>query len=147
MAADLDEILPHRFPFALLDRVDELDAGLRAAGTLLVSRNAPFLAGHFPGRPVLPGVLLVEAMAQLSGVVLWSAEPTGTDAPSAPVGGLGVLAAVKRLRFRRIIVPGEVVRIDTELTARLGGVSEFKVSARVGRALAADGALDIGFHD
>lgn len=140
-AQDLDEILPHRYPFALVDRVEELEAGRRATGTMLLSRSAGYLAGHFPGRPMLPGVLLIEAMAQLSGVVLWSALVEG---PAGAPAGLGVLAAVKRIRFRHTVVPGDVVRIDAALTAQLGGVSEFAVSAKVGRVLAADGVLTLG---
>jgi len=145
-AADLDEILPHRGQFRLVDRVDELDPGARATGTLLTSRAAAYFDGHFPDRPVLAGVLLIEALAQLSGIVLWSAVMEGLIPDWAP-GGLHVLAGVNRMRFRRVVLPGDVVRLETALTARTGRVAEFQVKALVERETAADGAVQIGVKE
>jgi 3-hydroxyacyl-[acyl-carrier-protein] dehydratase len=139
LAEDLQEILPHRHAFALLDRVDELDAGRRAVGMRLVTRNDPALDGHFPGRPIMPGVLLIEALAQLAGVVLWSsAELAAAGRPP-----LGVLAGVKKFRFHRLVVPGDAVRLEATISARVGGVSEFRVAAHVERELAAEGGLQL----
>jgi 3-hydroxyacyl-[acyl-carrier-protein] dehydratase len=151
-AEDLQEILPHRGAFALIDRVEEIDAGKRAIGRHLVTRNDPLLDGHFPGRPIVPGVLLIEALAQLAGIVLWSgrelAVPTGGDGMDAPAGGppLGVLAGVKKFRVLRLVVPGDLVRLAATSTARLGGVSEFHVVAHVDRETAAEGVLQLGFR-
>jgi 3-hydroxyacyl-[acyl-carrier-protein] dehydratase len=141
----LDQILPHRGSFALLDRVDEIEPGKWAKGRRLVARADPVLAGHFPGRPIAPGVLLIEALAQLAGIVLWSSPPAeGTEPISA--GSFGVLAGLKRFRFHRLVVPGDVVELHTACTARVGTIFEFDVTAHVDRELAASGSLHIGFR-
>jgi len=165
--AELRRILPHRHPFALLDRVDKLEPGRRATGSFAVTRNDGVFEGHFPERPVLPGVLLVEALAQLSGVLVWAtavgapdgvaADPHGTADPQ-DTGGveappddprtapLGVLAGVKRMRFRDMVVPGDVVALESVLGAQLGGVAEFTVSATVDKRVVADGTLQLALR-
>jgi 3-hydroxyacyl-[acyl-carrier-protein] dehydratase len=145
VAEDLEQILPHRGGFALVDRVDEIDAGTRAVGRHLVTRHDPQLDGHFPGRPILPGVLLIEALAQLAGIVVWSGYGDGDGAPAGRPP-FGVLAGVKRFRFHRLIVPGDVVRLEATCTARTAGVAEFHVAAHVERETAAEGSLQIGFR-
>lgn len=146
LAEDLQEILPHRGTFALLDRVEELEPGKRALGRHLIARNDPHLAGHFPGRPIMPGVLLIEALGQLAGVVLWSSRELADASDDPGNQSLGVLAGVKKFRFQRLVVPGDLVRLEAVCTARIGNLAEFHVSAHVDREPAAEGFLQIGFR-
>jgi 3-hydroxyacyl-[acyl-carrier-protein] dehydratase len=143
LAEDLQEILPHRGALALVDRIDEIDAGTRAVGRHLVPRNEPLLEGHFPGRPIVPGVVLIEALAQLAGVVLWSGQELEPgDGPPM----LGVLAGVKKFRFHRLVVPGDGVRLEATRTGGIGGLSEFRATAHVERELAAEGVVQLALR-
>jgi 3-hydroxyacyl-[acyl-carrier-protein] dehydratase len=142
LSEDLCAILPHRGLAALVDRVTELEPGQFAAGQRLVARSDPFLDGHFPGRPIVPGVLLIESLAQLCGIVLWSA----TEADGSAPDGLGMLAGVSKFRFRRPVVPGDVVRIEARLNAHTGGLSDFNVQALIDREPVANGSIQIGFR-
>lgn len=145
-AADLAELLPHRGPFALLDRVDEVRPGEWARGRKFLSRNDPMFEGHFPGKPLVPGVLIVEMLGQLSGIVLWSGAAALTSVPGE--GEIvGVLAGIKRVRFRRLVEPGEVLDLESTLAGQLGGVSEYTVVARVGSERAVEGSVQIAFRD
>lgn len=146
LAEDLQEILPHRGALALLDRVDEIDAGVRAVGRRLVTRSDPLLEGHFPGRPIVPGVLLIEALSQLAGIVMWSAPELMPAVTADPAASLGVLAGVKRFRFRRLVVPGDVVRLEATCTMRMSGIAEFRTVAHVERETAAEGSVQIAFR-
>ena len=115
------EILPHRAPFLLVDRIDQLEPGKRAVGCKAVSYNEPFFAGHFPQEPVMPGVLICEALAQVGAVALLSCEEYK--------GKLAFFGGINKARFRQKVVPGDVLRLETELIKIKGPVG-------IGRAVA-----------
>lgn len=105
---DIQALLPHRYPFALVDRIIDYVPGQRAVGIKNVTFNEPQFQGHFPGRPIMPGVLIVEAMAQVGGVVL-------TQIPG--VEGLCMFAGIDKVRFRRPVTPGDQLVMTLELLA------------------------------
>ncbi len=107
-AEEVHALLPHRYPFALVDRIIEYVPGKHAIGIKNVTFNEPHFQGHFPGHPIMPGVLIVEAMAQVGGVVL-------TQVPG--VQGLCVFAGIDKVRFRRPVVPGDQLVMTVELLA------------------------------
>jgi len=128
------ELLPHRWPFVLIDRVDELVPGERARGRKCVTATEPWFAGHFPSRPVFPGVLMTEAFAQLACVVAMSANP---DDQGREVYLLGV----DKVRFRKPVVPGDVVLIDVSVLAVRRGIWKFRAEATVDGQKVAEGEL------
>jgi len=104
-------ILPHRYPFLLVDRITELEAGRRIVGIKNVTANEPFFQGHFPDRPIMPGVLIIEAMAQVGGVLAFkSVPPTGRP--------VVYLTGVDKARFRKPVVPGDQLRFEVEVLNR-----------------------------
>ena len=109
-------ILPHRYPFLLVDKIVELEPGERAVGLKSVSGNEPFFPGHFPGRPVMPGVLIVEALAQTGAVALLSA--------SGLEGKIAYFAGSDKCRFRRPVVPGDQLRLEVTLTRMRGRIGK-----------------------
>ncbi|MFM9100130.1 MAG: 3-hydroxyacyl-ACP dehydratase FabZ [Cyanobium sp.] len=106
-AEQIQGLLPHRYPFALVDRVLEHEPGKRALAIKNVTLNEPHFQGHFPGRPLMPGVLIVEAMAQVGGLIV-------TQMPDLPKG-MFVFAGIDGVRFRRPVVPGDQLLISCEL--------------------------------
>jgi 3-hydroxyacyl-[acyl-carrier-protein] dehydratase len=104
---DIHKLLPHRYPFSLVDRIIDYVPGERAVGIKNVTFNEPHFQGHFPGRPIMPGVLIVEAMAQVGGIVL-------TQLPDIPEG-LFMFAGIDKVRFRRPVVPGDQLVMSVEL--------------------------------
>lgn len=120
-ASDIMKIIPHRIPFLLIDQILELEPGLRALGRKCITVNEPFFAGHFPNEPVMPGVLVLEAMAQVGAVVCLTVEEFK--------GKNAYLGAVNRARFRNKVVPGDVLTIDLEVTKVKGHLSIAKAKA------------------
>ena len=133
------EILPHRFPFLLVDRVTELEPGVRATGIKQVTVNEWFFQGHFPGRPVMPGVLIVEALAQVGAVALLSQPQLA--------GKIAFFAGIDGVRFRRVVVPGDTLTLTVELTKMRSRVGKGTGEARVDGQLAAEGEFTFALGD
>lgn len=127
------EILPHRYPFALVDRIVDGEPGQWARGVKCVTVNEPFFQGHFPGKHVMPGVLLIEAMAQV-GAVAALALPSNR-------GKLAFLGRVRDARFKRQVIPGDVVELECRLVRQRGSVGVGECTARVDGAIAASAEL------
>ena len=130
---EIEEILPHRDPFLLLDEVVELEAGVRVVARKRVREDEWYLAGHFPGRPIMPGVLMVEAMAQTGAVAVLSDE--------ANRGKLALFAGIDAVRFKRVVEPGDELELTCELERVRGPIGRGKATATVDGALAARGTL------
>lgn len=111
---EIMEIIPHRQPFLLIDTIEELEEGKRAVGKKCVSYNEPFFAGHFPQEPVMPGVLIVEAMAQVGAVAMLCKEEF--KGKTAYFGG------INSAKFKGKVVPGDVLRLEVEITKQKGPI-------------------------
>ena len=127
------EILPHRYPFALVDRITDFESGKWARGIKCVSVNEPFFCGHFPQEHVMPGVLILEALAQVGAVTLLS-EPENR-------GKIVLFGGVRNARFRRKVTPGDVLSLECTLTQRRGPVGIGTCIAKVGEEIACTAEL------
>lgn len=134
-ADDIARLLPHRYPFFLLDRIVALEPGVSAEAIKNVSAADPILAGHFPGRMIYPGVLLVECVAQLAAVIYGTAAAGRTGAgPVADVAHrVGYLAEIRQAKFLRPVFPGDQVLVKAQSGARLGALISVTGQASVGR--------------
>jgi len=131
---EIQKLLPHRYPFSLVDRIVEYVPGERAVGIKNVTFNEPHFQGHFPGRPIMPGVLIVEAMAQVGGMVL-------IQMPEAE-GSLFLFAGIDKLRFRRQVIPGDTLVMTVELLCiKRHRIGKMQARAEVDDHLAAEGEL------
>lgn len=133
------EILPHRAPFLLVDRVEELEPGRRAVGRKAVTYNESFFQGHFPQEPVMPGALICEALAQVGAIALLSQEEYK--------GKLVLFGGIRNARFRKKTVPGDVLRLETELTKVKGPVGVGKAAAYVDNEICAEAELTFVISD
>jgi 3-hydroxyacyl-[acyl-carrier-protein] dehydratase len=131
--AQIEEILPHREPFLLIDEVLELEPGRRVVARREVRADDPWFAGHFPGRPVMPGVLIVEAMAQTGAVAVLVEEENR--------GRIAFFAGIDDCRFKRVVEPGDVLTLTCEIDQVRGPIGRGKATAHVGEELAARGTL------
>jgi 3-hydroxymyristoyl/3-hydroxydecanoyl-(acyl carrier protein) dehydratase len=109
--SEIETLIPHRAPFLWIDRVEELEPGVRCVAVKFVDPANPVFAGHFPARPILPGVFLIEAVAQTAGVMLGSATP---QVAARSNGGVALLAAVNRFKFLKPVTPGQNLRVETK---------------------------------
>jgi 3-hydroxyacyl-[acyl-carrier-protein] dehydratase len=135
---DIREImsfLPHGYPFLLIDRILEIEPGKRIVGIKNVTYNEPYFPGHFPGRPIMPGVLIVEAMAQTAGVLAFKSIPE--EGQRRPVLFLGL----DNVRFRKPVVPGDQLRMELEITRHRQAIWGFKGKAFVEDQLVAEADL------
>lgn len=135
---EIMNLLPHRYPFLLVDRIVELEEGKRIVGVKNVTINEPFFQGHFPGHPVMPGVLIIEAMAQVGGVFAMVSDKIGNDKVTYFTG-------IDNAKFRRPVVPGDILRFELDLIGCKRGFYTFSAKAYVGDALAAEAELKATF--
>lgn len=130
---EIKKIIPHRYPFLLVDRIEEMEPGVKAVGYKNVTVNEPFFQGHFPEYPVMPGVLLIEALAQVGAVAILSLEENR--------GKLAFFGGIKNAKFRKQVVPGDVVRLETEIIKCKGPMGVGKAIATVDGKMAAEAEI------
>ena len=130
---EIIKILPHRYPFLLVDRIEELEAGKRVVGYKNVTINEPFFQGHFPGYPVMPGVLIIEAMAQVGAAAILSMPEYA--------GKIAFFAGIDKARFRRQVFPGDRLRIVVEVTNLRKTIGKSTAVAYVDENVAAEAEL------
>ena len=136
--AGIEALIPHRDPFLLIDRITELEPGVRAVGEHDFTGNEWYQAGHFPGNPIVPGVILVESMAQVSTVLAMSL-PEYRD-------GLGLFAGIDEMRFKRMVKPGDTGRFEATIDKMRRGFARVNVKTYVGDELAAEGVIQAIFQ-
>lgn len=125
---EIKDTIPHRYPFLLVDKVTEIDEGERVVGYKNVTINEPFFQGHFPDYPVMPGVLIIEALAQVGAVAMLGMKENK--------GKIGFLAGVDKCRFKRQVVPGDQLKLEVEITRIKGPIGKGKGTATVNGELA-----------
>lgn len=135
----IQEIIPHRPPFLLVDKILEMEEGKRAVGIKNVTINEPFFVGHFPEYAVMPGVLIVEALAQVGAIAMLSIESNR--------GKLGFLAGIDGFRFRGQVVPGDTLRLEVEITRLKGSIGKGKATALVEGRTVAEGEIMFALSD
>ena len=130
---EIQKILPHRYPFLLIDKITEMEEGKSITGIKNVTVNEPFFQGHFPGNPIMPGVLICEALAQVGAVLLLGMEENK--------GNLGVFTGINNFKFRRQVVPGDTLVLKAELVTYRHGMGKANVEASVDGSVAAKGEI------
>lgn len=134
----IKKIIPHRYPFLLVDRVTEIEPGIRAAGYKNVTANEEFFNGHFPIEPIMPGVLIVEALAQLGCICVLTVE--------ANKGALVLFAAVDGVKFRQKVQPGDRLDMEVEILKMKGQIGKAKAYAKVGDKIACEGEVTFAIY-
>ena len=126
---EIMQYLPHRYPFLLVDRIIDLQPGKSITGIKNVTFNEPFFQGHFPGQPIMPGVLIIEAMAQVAGIAAFS---------SGMEGKAVYFMSIEKAKFRRPVVPGDQLRLEIKVLQQRGNVWKFSGAATVEGKLASE---------
>jgi len=126
---EIQKLLPHRYPFLLVDRIIHLEPGTKAIGIKNVTINEEFFQGHFPGQPIMPGVLIIEALAQVAGLLAFRSGATGKSV---------YFMSIEKAKFRRPVVPGDQLRLEINILQQRGNVWRFSGSAIVEEKLAAE---------
>ncbi len=137
--AEIRSLIPHRYPFLLVDRIEELEPGVRALGIKNVSQNEPFFQGHFPDYPVMPGVLIIEALAQVGAV--------GVMAGGEHRDKLALFAGIDGVRFRRQVLPGDVLTLEVEIGRLKGRAGRGTGRATVGDERVCEAELMFAFAE
>lgn len=135
---EIQKIIPHRYPFLLVDKIIELEPGKKAVGIKNVTVNEPFFQGHFPGFPIMPGVLIVEALAQTAGIAVNAEAESAQGADDAK---LGVFASIDAMKFKKQVMPGDALRLEAEILSSKMGIVKAKVKATVEDKVAAEGEI------
>jgi beta-hydroxyacyl-ACP dehydratase FabZ len=136
---EIMDLLPHRYPFLLVDRIVEWDPGKRIVGIKNVTINEPFFQGHFPGHPIMPGVLIVEALAQTGGILALKAMGGGTR--------IAYFTGIDNVKFRRPVVPGDQLRLEISVIAHKGPVWKMHGEATVDGVVVARGDVSATIPD
>jgi len=134
--SEIEKLIPHRPPFLFLDRVEELEPGVRCVAWMLLGPETAIFDGHFPSGPILPGVLIIEAVGQTAAVMMAAAAPEGTI-------GNALLAAVNRFKFLKSVIPGQNVRIETTKLTQVGSMAYISGTASVDGVIVASGELSV----
>lgn len=136
---DIKKIIPHRYPFLLVDKIEEVELGKRAVGYKNVTSNEEYFQGHFPNYPVMPGVLMVEAMAQVGAVALLAMEENKEK--------LAFFAGIEKVRFKKQVIPGDVLKIEVEIITLRGPIGKGKGTVTVNGEVAVSGELMFAIAD
>ena len=136
---EIQQILPHRYPFLLIDRIEHMEPGKRVTAIKSVTFNEPHFQGHFPGYPIMPGVLIVEAMAQAGGLMILREYPLGSK--------LILFTGIESAKFRKPVVPGDQLRIEVEVLAMRSTAGRMRGTAYVGDKLACEATLSCAIVD
>ncbi len=134
---EIETMIPHRAPFLWIDRVEELEPGVRCVAVKFVDPADPIFVGHFPAKAILPGVFLIEAVAQTAGVML------GSAGPQASGGGVALLAAVNRFKFLKTVTPGQNLRVETKKLTEVGQMACIGGTVWVDGEMVASGELSV----
>ncbi len=130
---EIQEIIPHRYPFLLVDKIIEMEVGKKAVGIKNVTINEPFFQGHFPGNPIMPGVLMVEALAQVGAVSILSMDEYK--------GKIAVFTGIDKVKFRRQVVPGDTLKLEVEIISIRRNIGKGNAIATVDGKVAVKGEI------